>query len=153
MGTAKVTLPRLDDAAARRRDLAVIHIGCKALGWSTDDYRHILRTVCQVQSSADLDFAGRKRFLEHMRKCGWSSGQDKAKRPAWTPKQRLMWSLWQQLADAGLVAERSREALQNWVKRHAPTAVDRIEWLNDPHQLDLVIAMLKQWLKRAGDRP
>ena len=141
----------VDRDGGRKADLAAIHIGKKALGWDDAQYRDLLWTVCQVRSSADLDFTGRKRFLAHLQACGWAQHVPAAaKRPKtpWTPKQRLIWSLWQQLADASLVSSRSRTALDVWVKRQ--TQVDRLEWLN-PHQVELVIHSLKGWLARRGE--
>ena len=67
-----------------------------------------------------------------------------------TPVQRKMWSLWQQLADAGLVDNRKMPALLAFVKRQ--TAVERLEWLN-AKQEDLVVESLKKWLKSRGVEP
>lgn len=135
----------------RRNDLAVIHIARKALGWSDEHYRDVLWTVCRVKSSAELDMAGRLRWIEHLRKCGWT-GRGGRTRPAQaakpiseplTPRQRLMWSLWQQLVDAGAVENRRMPALVAWAKRQ--TGVDQLEWLNDAQEA-LVIESLKRWL-------
>lgn len=139
----------------RRADLAAIHVALKALGWDDDTYRDILWTVCRARSSADLDFAGRRRLLAHLAACQGQLGvtarpaaAGRSKTP-WTPQQRLLWARWQRLADAGLVRHRDRPALEAWVARQ--TGVDRIEWLSGP-QLDLVLAGLKRWLAR-GEEP
>jgi hypothetical protein len=50
-----------------------------------------------------------------------------------------------QLADAGLVEERSMRAINAWARRH--TQVDSIAFLN-AHQQSLVIESLKRWLAR-----
>jgi hypothetical protein len=121
----------------------------KALAWDDDTYRDIMFTVCRVRSSAAMDFAARKRFLEHLRKCQQQLGikpRGAFKPQPWSPPLRALWSRWQQLADAGLVHERSRDALQAWVKRQ--TGVDRLEWLTT-HQLDALLASAKLWLARA----
>ena len=133
----------------RRADLAQIHIGIKALGWDDAFYRQILWSVCRAHSSAELDLAGRLRLIEHLRSCGFKPGAQPGRgarpvaRPL-TPVQRKMWSLWQQLADAGLVANRGMPALMAFVKRQ--THVERLEWLN-AKQEDLVVESLKRWLK------
>lgn len=137
----------LDSEGARRADLAAIHMGKAELGWSDDEYRDVMWAVCSVRSAAALDFAGRKRFLDHLRKCGFkgkAGGEGRGKTP-WGPRQRLMWALWQQLADAQRVNDRSRKGLHNWL--HNQLQVDRVEWLNT-HQLEQAIEMLKAWLKR-----
>ncbi len=148
----------VDRDGARKADLAAIHIAKAELRWDDDHYRDILFAVCRVRSSGELDFAGRKRFLAHLRACGWSGrpkGQaDRAKarggpvRAPLTPVQGKMWALWQQLADAHLVDDRNMPALLAWVKRQ--TGVDRLEWLKG-RQEDLVIESLKAWLARRGD--
>lgn len=136
----------------RRADLAKIHLGRKALGWDDSTYRQLLEQVCGVRSAAELDAAGRQRFLQHMARCGWpgtgkpTGTPDRPVRKALTHPQRKMWSLWQQLADAGLVENRKMPALLAYVTRQ--TQVDRLEWLT-PAQEDLVIESLKKWLKRA----
>jgi len=141
----------IDTNKARQADLAKIHMAKKALGMADDAYRDLLWTVCQVKSSADLDFAGRKRFLAHLAKCGWaegrkaSAGPSRPVRKALTAPQKKMWSLWQQLADADLVNNRKMPALLAYVQRQ--TQVDRLEWLK-PAQEDLVIESMKRWLER-----
>lgn len=54
----------------RARDLAAIHATVKQLGMDDDTYRDMLWTVARVRSAGDLDFAGRKRVLDHLRAIG-----------------------------------------------------------------------------------
>jgi hypothetical protein len=58
-----------------------------------------------------------------------------------------MWSLWQQLADAGKIQDRKMPALMVFIERQ--TGVARLEWLT-PKQDDLVIESLKAFVKRPG---
>lgn len=133
----------------RRADLAAIHIGAKALGWSDDEYRDIMATVCGgIRSAGALDAAGRRRFLAHLQACQRTMPKPVApKRQPLTATQALMWSLWMQLVDAGLAHGRSMAALNAFV--HRQTKVDRVEWLNGAQE-ELVIESLKQWLSRAA---
>lgn len=144
----------IDHDGSRKADLAAIHIAKKDLGWDDGTYRDVLFTVCRVRSSADLDFGGRKRWLAHLKSCGWKGAgrrsSTKAPRAQLTPVQRKAWSLWQQLADAGLVHDRSMAGLVAFGARQ--TGVDRLEWLKD-RQLDLVITSLKRWLDRGTEGP
>lgn len=125
----------------------------KSLKWSDDEYRDIMATVCGgVRSAADLDIAGRKRFLAHLRACARANGSAGSKggrsdRRKLSDIERKMWSLWMELADAGLVESRTMPALNAWVKR--TTQVDRIEWLNGA-QAYTVVESLKRWLERGG---
>lgn len=143
------------DEGARKADLAAIHIAKAELGWDDDQYRDILWAVCRVRSSAQLDHTGRKRFLAHLRACGWSGSSKAGRGPNRAPAaarkplsgpQRKMWSLWQQLYEAKLVNDRRMPALTAFAERQ--TGVSRLEWLN-PAQEDLVIQSLKAWLKRS----
>lgn len=147
-GTRRV----VDRDGARKADLAAIHIGKKALNWDEGFYRDMLHTLCRVRSSADLDFAGRKRVLAHMKACGWNGGgqrhpgpAQRAARPSLTLEQRKVWSLWQQLADAGAVQSRKSAALMAWVQRQV--GIDRLEWLHGK-QAEMAIESLKLWLDR-----
>jgi Protein of unknown function (DUF1018) len=150
----------IDKDGGRKADLAAIHIAKKHLGWDTDHYRDILFSVCRVKSSAELDFTGRKRFLAHLRACGWNGGTTApagARKPAspasrkpLTAPQRKMWSLWQTLADAGLVDSRKMPALVAFA--HRQTGVDRLEWLTGAQE-DLVIESLKAWSRRPKGAP
>ncbi len=136
---------------ARRVDLAKIHLAVKELRWDESMYRDVLQTVCGVRSSGDLDTAGRQRFLAHLQLCGWKptggapAAKDRPVRKPLTAPQKKMWSLWQQLADAGLVENRKMPALLAYVQRQ--TSVDRLEWLNGAQE-NLVIESLKLWLER-----
>ncbi len=146
----------VDDERSRKADLAAIHIAKAELGWTDDFYRDILFSVCRVRSSAALDHTGRKRFLAHLRACGWSGGSKPgrggdrpapAARKALTGPQRKMWSLWQQLYEHGAVSDRKMPALVAFA--HRQTGVTLLEWLNAAQE-DLVIQSLKAWLKRSG---
>ena len=137
----------LDRDGARKADLAAIHIGKAQLGWTDEEYRDILFTVCKVRSSAQLDFAGRKRFLEHMRACGFVNKARGARSGGeWKGPQKLVWSLWQQLADKGLVNDRSLAGLNAWLLHYVQ--LQHLTWLTKAPQQDQVIGMLKGWLKR-----
>lgn len=56
---------------ARTRELAAIHAAKRDLGMDDATYRDMLWAVARVRSAADLDFAGRKKVLDHMKACGW----------------------------------------------------------------------------------
>ncbi|MFN0182267.1 MAG: phage protein GemA/Gp16 family protein [Aquabacterium sp.] len=149
-----IATPRrvVDGEGARRADLAAIHIAKKALCWDDETYRDIMFTVCRVRSSAEMDFGARKRWLAHLRACQQASGvaggpptRPAPVRRALEPVERKMWALWMQLADAGMVQQRSMAALEAYCKRQ--TGVDRLAWLNGRQQ-DLVVESLKRWLAR-----
>jgi phage gp16-like protein len=137
----------VDDEGARKRDLAAIHIAKAGLGWDDGFYRDILWTVCRVKSSAELDFTGRKRLLEHLRACGWKGARSAGKRTlASDPQSKMIRGLWLELHELGYVDDASETALAAWVKRE--TGVQALQWLN-PKQRGVTIEKLKYWRHRA----
>lgn len=52
------------DPIKRRRELAKIHLGAKALGIEGDDYRAFLQRIGGAESAAVLDAAGRGAVLD-----------------------------------------------------------------------------------------
>lgn len=70
----------------RRRELAQIHIAVKDLRMAEDTYRGLLWALGRVHSSKDLDYAGRSRVIEHMRKLGWKP------KPAKIPQPQSAWA-------------------------------------------------------------
>jgi hypothetical protein len=58
-----------------------------------------------------------------------------------------MWSLWQQLADADKVRDRTMRGLTAWVAAQTEPAIERLQFLT-PAQEDNVIERLKNWLER-----
>ena len=132
----------------RRRELAQIHIAKKTLGIADDVYRDKIRALSngQFDSAGDLDWRGRKTLLDYMRACGHQSTPAPAKRliPN-TPKWRKVYSLWQQLANAGKVNSRASKSLLAFCLKNA--GVDKIEWVSDAHVYAITEA-LKSWLIR-----
>lgn len=139
--------------SARQHDLAQIHQLAKALALDDDAYRDLMATVCGgVRSAALLDVSGRRRFIDHLRRCLGKPQAPQAGRQIarpLEPKEKLLWALWMQLADAGLVQTRTMQALSAYA--HRQTGVSRVEWLTGA-QADLVAESMKQWLKRGGAR-
>jgi len=66
-----MTTGQVDTADTKRREIAKIQIARKELGMAEEVYRNLLWTLGRAKSSADLDHAGRRRVLDHMRACGW----------------------------------------------------------------------------------
>lgn len=68
--------------AKRQAELAKIHIAKKELGLSEGDYRAMLFEIGGQESSGDLDRAGRRRILDHLRSLGWQTKGKGRKRPS-----------------------------------------------------------------------
>lgn len=132
----------------RNRDLQLIHIAKKDLGMDDDAYRSIILGISnqRVRSAADLTGPERAALLKHLKACGFRPKQPIPKDvfPD-TPEWLKVWSLWQQLADAGLVRDRRGAALAKYVTHQVKVAA--MAWVT-PQQLHGLIEQLKQWLAR-----
>ncbi len=60
----------MTDKSLRTRELGAIHIAAKRLGLDDDGYRDMLQAIAGVRSAADLDAAGRRAVLDHLRRMG-----------------------------------------------------------------------------------
>lgn len=133
---------------ARRRELAAIHIGAGQLGMDTadkseeSDYRRMLWSVARVRSTKDLDAAGRKRVLDHLRACGARLQRKGRTRPA-EGKAGLVAKVRAMLA----AADRPDAYGDGMAKRMFK--VERYEWLTED-QLRRIVAALNYDAKRHG---
>lgn len=132
----------IDNAKARNAELAQIHIGVAALGWDEDHYRHVLQAKTGKASAADLDSTGRKRFLEHLRQCGWQQ----AKKP-FSQADKIKW-LWRKLKEAGALVDPSEAALMAFVGRTTGVEVSDLRFL-PVRDASKVTEGLKAWLNRS----
>lgn len=137
-----------DNDDVRRRELAMIHVAKKQLGMEDDAYRALLWSIARVNSAADLDWAGRKQLLDHMKKCGFKARPPKkggGRELEDDPQSKMILALWLQLHNQGVVRDPSERALAAWVKRQ--TGVDAIRWLRRDQKVAL-IESLKAWADR-----
>src|SRR4051794_2562399 len=89
-----------------------------------ETYRAMLWSLARGRSAADLDFAGRKQVLEHLRKCGFT----KATRGSQDAVSRKIRALWLRLKAAGELRDASEKALEHYVERI--TGVKALPWLS-----------------------
>jgi len=144
--------------ATRRAELAKIHMAAEQLGMDTVDkdegstYRSMLWTVARVRSAAGLDWAGRKKVLDHLVACDAKlgfEGKPQSRALADDPQSKKIRALWLELHQAEKVRNPSESALAAFVKRE--TGVAALQWLK-PAQASQVIERLKQWLLRADKK-
>lgn len=145
MASAAFTAARAGQHAALVRQ---VHVAKTWLKLDEDTYRAALaaRSGGKVSSKA-CTVAELKAVLEHFHNAGFPRPGGSAKRVALTAPQRKMWSLWQQLADAGRVRDRSMKGLSAWVKGQTENGADALAFLT-PAQERTLIESLKQWVDR-----
>jgi phage gp16-like protein len=124
----------------RRRELAAIHIGAQQIGMDDDSYRDMLWAVARVRSAKDLDEAGRRRVLDHLRACGARFKAKGRTRPA-EGKAALVGKIRAMLS----AANRPDAYGDGMAKRMFH--VERYEWLTED-QLRRVVAALNYDAKR-----
>ncbi|MBT9485823.1 MAG: regulatory protein GemA [Myxococcales bacterium] len=115
------------------KQIAVLHVARKQLGWDEATYRDVLRGIAGVESSKDLTHAMFEAVLEHAKHCGFhltaplfQRVAPSAARPAPTPAQlHLLRELFEQL---GWDAARQRGFCMRMTKRPWPqTNADAIK--------------------------
>lgn len=135
-------------AAARNFELGQIHKGKKALSWSEDDYRYHLREVTGADSSADLDAAGRAKFLAHMASCGFKPASSTPK--VFDQAAKIAW-LWRKLGETSGLRDPSEAAMLAFVARTTGTRYDALKFIPVSHA-STVIEALKAMLDRAKEK-
>lgn len=117
----------------RTSQLAQIHIAKKELGMDDDTYRAMLWTCARVESSADLDYAGRLKVLEHLKARGWKNKQIKP--PVIEHKQAQINKIEALIADMQLSWAYADGLAKRMYKR------DKVQWC-DAKELQGIIAAL-----------
>lgn len=126
--------------ALRKNELAMIHLAKKQLALEDDEYRAILLSVTGRQSSADLDWQGRKKLIDHFKKIGFKVAAKSAgrARPDVAPdRKRLIDKIEALLAEA----KRPWSYIDGMVKRICK--VDSIHFCTPEHLLKIVAALSK----------
>lgn len=129
----------------RRAELAQIHIAKKDLGLDDEAYRQLLWSVARVRSASELDAAGRRAVLDHLRERGWRPRRRHRPRPAGdrAPLLRRVYAL---LDDRPV--SYAEAILRHMYGDSAPA---RLEWCT-PQQLRAIVAALYYDAKRHGRR-
>ncbi|OKP27654.1 gp16 family protein [Serratia fonticola] len=132
----------------RVKAIQLIHIARNKLDVSDDAYRVMLQNLTGKDSCSKMDDRQLANVLAHLRGRGFKiSGKSREVPMADFPMGRKIWMLWQDLAKAGLVRDKSQKALDAWLL--GETGVARLIWLKqEPDQAHQAIEKLKQWLSR-----
>ena len=142
-------MPLTTLADRRRAELAKIHIGAKQLCDDKEAYRDMLEAVAGKRSAAELDGAGRRKVLAHMRACGarFGSSPERRKRaaPEIAPLLRKIDAL---LIDAGSLPRSYAENILRRMTKHSHRTP--LEWARPDQLHDVVAALEYDKRRRAG---
>lgn len=134
----------------KQRLIQLIHIARNDLQMDEDTYRQMLQGLTGKASTKGMDMTQLNRVLESMKKKGFRikpAGKAKSGIPLDShPQSKKIRALWLEMADAGVIRDRSEKALTLWVKRE--TGISALCWLN-AEQASSVIEKLKKWQRRA----
>ncbi len=134
---------------ARQKLIRLIHVAKRDLAMADDSYRAVLRQIGKRESAADLTIPDLERVLEHLKRCGFKVRSNRGgRRQADDDQSKMIRGLWIELAERGVVQNRSEDALGAFVKRM--TGIDALEWLTAP-QASRVIEHLKKWRDRTTE--
>lgn len=135
----------------RRRELAAIHIGAKALELDRETYECMLWSVARVRSAADLDHAGRRAVIEHLRRRGFrpkpapaTERKHGSKPQVPADRQGLVDKLEALLADAARPWNYARAMARRMF------GVERLEWATAEQLRRLVAALSYDARRRAA---
>ena len=128
--------------ALKRREIQLIHIAKQQLGMDDDTYRAMLWACARVDSSTKLDFAGRKKVLDHLKGCGFKATKAAARPAPAKDKAALVGKI-----RALLIAlDNKPDTYADGMARNM-FKVERFEWCT-PVQLGKIVAALGYQIKR-----
>ena len=137
----------------RQRLIQLIHIAKNKLQLDEDTYRQMLQGLTGKASTKSMDVSDLNKVLDAMKKKGFRISP--AKKAQYRlplddhTQSRKIRALWLEMAAAGIVRDRSEQALARWVKRE--TGISALRWLSN-EQASGVIEKLKKWQHRATGR-
>jgi phage gp16-like protein len=145
--------------AMRNKLIAKIHVAKKQLKLADDDYRGLIlgSTDGEADSCKDCNEYQLEQVLAALTRQGFTPVID-ASKVKLSPKTKdkadptqvdAIRALWIDLANKGVIRNRSDDAIQRFAKRL--TQVDRLEWL-DTKQCQTVLAALNNMKKQAENK-
>ena len=127
---------------SRTSEIAQIHIAKKELALDDETYRAMLWTCARVNTSKDLDYAGRAKVLAHLKARGFKPSHQK---PAThKAKQDLVSKIAALLTDMALSWNYAHSMAKRMYKR------DQLQWCS-PEELRGIIAALVKKQQKAQD--
>ncbi|GLX86335.1 GemA protein [Thalassotalea loyana] len=130
--------------------IQLIHIAANQFKQDDLERRMIMLELTGKNSTKKMSLDELNEVLAYYKDMGFkvvASNKRKLK-----PRLAKLFSLWQEMADAGLIKNRSFKALETWAVKNCKganfdRAIDKLDWFNDK-MLNAAIEQLKAWRNR-----
>ena len=128
-------------AEKRRKLLAKVHVGRKALGIGEDDYRALLERLTGHRSATYLDHDQLDGVLGEFERLGFhsSTGPTSSRTTASHPVANKARAMWISLYQIGAIDDPTEAALESFSRRQL--GVDRLQWANQSEGSRLIEAL------------
>lgn len=124
-----------------------VHAAKTWLKLDDDTYRDVLALrAAGKRSSKACSVAELEAVMAHFHAAGYPRPGG-AKRVPLSPTHKKMWALWQTLADAGEVRDRTMRGLLGWIRGQTENHVEALAFLTSAQEYTL-IESLKKWVAR-----
>ncbi|MGB1238551.1 MAG: regulatory protein GemA [Pseudomonadales bacterium] len=125
-------------------------------GWSEDCYRDLLQRHGATEksgkvSATTMDLGQLERALREMKALGFKPRANRKASPAnnWRgPRIGKLNAMWCAMADAGVVKNRSSEAMHKWCEKNVP-GLSKLPWATGA-QLNKAVEMMKAMARANG---
>ncbi len=130
--------------------IKLIHIAKSQLQLDDDLYRSNLKDLTGKSSCSDMTIPDLFKVLEHMKSSGFKVTSNN--KPKLKGAHAKLFSLWQEMADAGFIENRTYSALEAWATANCKSKnngvpVTKLEWFT-PAMFRQAIEQLKTWNQR-----
>ena len=134
-------------AAQHAQMVRRVHAAKTWLKLDDDTYRDVLALRSGgKRSSKDCSVEELQSVMEHLHAAGYPRPGG-AKRVPLSPRHKKLWALWQTLADAGQVRDRTMRGLLGWIRGQTDNHVEALAFLTAAQEYTL-IESLKKWVAR-----
>lgn len=136
-----------DQSGGRKRLLAAVHMGAKALAMAEDDYRAMLVRVTGRDSAGKCNDAQLRLVLNELQRLGFHNPRRDRISRATHPVAKKARALWLGLYALGAIDDASERGLETLGKRQL--GIDRLHWADQSQSAPLIEA-LKGMAERHG---
>lgn len=136
-----------DQSGGRKRLLAAVHMGAKALAMAEDDYRAMLVRVTGRDSAGKCNDAQLRLVLNELQRLGFHNPRRDRISRATHPVAKKARALWLGLYALGAIDDASERGLEALGKRQL--GIDRLHWADQSQSAPLIEA-LKGMAERHG---